>query len=317
LSDSKFNLSGDMLLVNTQADLSEQQILPIGTLHPFKNHPFKMYSEDKMNELVESVKQHGILMPILVRPRSEGGYEIISGHNRAEAASIAGMDDIPANVREMDDDQAILAMVDSNLRQRETLLPSEKAWAYRMKIEALDRQLGRPPEKGGQVGHLFDGVKTRDIISKDAEDSSRQIQRYIRLTHLIEPLQNMVDLDEIGFTPAVELSYLKENEQITVVSVLESEEVPLSLAQAKKMKELSREDKLNDSIIEVMLMEEKPSQTKVTLRGNVLKKYFPENTTPKEMEETIIKLLENWQKKTLKEKANVKKTTDNIIQLSR
>jgi len=316
LSDSKFNLSGDMLLVNTQADLSEQQILPIGTLHPFKNHPFKMYSEDKMNELVESVKQHGILMPILVRPRSEGGYEIISGHNRAEAASIAGMDDIPANVREMDDDQAILAMVDSNLRQRETLLPSERAWAYRMKTEALNRQGERTDLTLGQNVPKFQG-RTTELIGELAGDHYKQVQRYIRLTHLIEPLQNMVDLDEIGFTPAVELSYLKENEQITVVSVLESEEVPLSLAQAKKMKELSREDKLNDSIIEVMLMEEKPSQTKVTLRGNVLKKYFPENTTPKEMENTIIKLLENWQKKTLKEKTNVKKTTDNIIQLSR
>jgi ParB family chromosome partitioning protein len=314
LSDSKFSLSPDMLLVNTQADLSEQQILPIGTLHPFKNHPFKMYSEDKMNELVESVKQHGILMPILVRPRSEGGYEIISGHNRAEAASIAGMDDIPANVREMDDDQAILAMVDSNLRQRETLLHSEKAWAYRMKLEALNRQGERTDLTCAQVEHK---LKSVEIVARESDDSRPTIQRYIRLTHLIEPLQNMVDLDEIGFTPAVELSYLKENEQITVVSVLESEEVPLSLVQAKKMKELSREDKLNDSIIEVMLMEEKPSQTKVTLKGNVLKKYFPENTTPKEMEETIIKLLENWQKKTLKEKVNVKKTNENIIQLSR
>lgn len=315
MSDSKFNLSGDMLLVNTQADLSEQQILPIDTLHPFKNHPFKMYSEDKMNELVESVKQHGILMPILVRPRSEGGYEIISGHNRAEAASIAGMDDIPANVREMDDDQAILAMVDSNLRQRETLLPSEKAWAYRMKLEAVERQLGRPNNVGQVVPHF--GKRTTEIIGEEAGDHYKQVQRYIRLTHLIEPLQNMVDLDELGFTQAVELSYLKENEQITVVSVLESEEVPISLVQAKKMKELSREDKLDDNVIEVMLMEEKPSQTKVTLKGNVLKKYFPENTTPKEMEETIIKLLENWQKKTLREKADVKKTTDNIIQLSR
>lgn len=306
-----------MLLNNTQIDPSEQQILPVNLLYPFKDHPFKPYREDKMNDLVESVKQHGILMPILVRPRGEGGYEIISGHNRAEAASIAGMEEVPANVRDMDDDQAILAMVDSNLRQRETLLPSEKAWAYRMKLEAIKRQAGRPSFNSGQIDQNLLGTVSRDLLAQDSNDSSKQIQRYIRLTHLNEALLDLVDSEQVGFTPAVELSYLQEMEQITIACVVESEEVTVSLAQAKHMKELSRQDKLNEDVIEALLMEEKPSQTKVTLRGNILKKYFPENMTPKEMEDTIIKLLDGWQKKTLKAQQHTKETQNNIIELTR
>ncbi|WP_258106916.1 ParB/RepB/Spo0J family partition protein [Christensenella minuta] len=310
MSEPKFKLMpADLLLGDSPSNASGHQILSLDELHPFQNHPFKMYSEDKMHELAESVQQHGILMPILVRPRNEGGYEIISGHNRAEAASRVGMDGIPANIRELDDDQAILVMVDSNLRQRETLLPSEKAWAYRMKLDALTRQGKRTDLTSRQVVGKSD---TADIIGDDVGVSGRQIQRYIRLTHLIEPLQVMIDLDEIKLSPAVELSYLKENEQITVVSILESEEIKLSLAHAKQLKELSRKDRLDDETIETILMEEKPAQKKLIIKGNILSKYFPDDITPREMENTVIKLLENWQKRIKREQARAKKQSVDV-----
>lgn len=314
MSEQKFKLSADMLLGRTQVDTTEQQILPLDMLHPFQNHPFKRYDEGQMNSLVESIKKHGILMPVLVRPSDAGRYEIISGHNRVEAAAIAGMDDIPANVRVMDDDEATLAMVDSNLRQRETLLPSEKAWAYRMKLEALSRQGERTDLSSRQV---VGKSETADMIGNDAGMSGRQIQRYIRLTYLIEPLQNLVDSEEIRLSPAVELSYLKEDEQITIASILESEEPKLSLAQAKQMKELSRQDKLDSDAIEAMLLEEKPVQRKLVIKGNVLTKYFSEDITPREMEDTIVKLLESWKKRMAREQARAKKPPVDLSQRDR
>ena len=251
-----------------------------------------------MKETAESVKTYGILTPILVRPLENGHYQIVSGHRRTKACELAGVEEIPAIIREMDYDSAVIAMVDSNL-QREEILPSEKAAAYRMKLEALRRKAGRPSrENSAQVGQNFDGKTSRQMIVENSPDSSGQIQRYIRLTELKPELQQMVDDKKIGMTPAVEISFLKPEEQQMLIDTIESEQATPSLSQAKRMKEMSREGRLNDdTMLAVMSEQKKPEEDKIVIPCEAIAKYFPRSTTPHQMERMIYKLLSDWQKK--------------------
>ena len=279
--------------------------LPIDDLIPFKDHPFSLYGEDKMAEMVESVQEHGVITPILVRPIKDGdGYEIISGHNRVEACRRAGIETIPATIRDLDDDTAIILMVDSNLKQREKLLPIEKAKAYKMKLEALKRQGARLDLTSGQVGQKL-GTVTRDAIAEGAEDSSRQIHRYIRLTSLIPALQDAVNDGRLAFNPAVEVSYLEEADQEIVQEIMDRDQISPSLSQAQKLHRLAQIDKIDDSAIETVMTVEKPMYETITFRRNTVEKYFPAGTTGKEIEQTIIRLLEDYSKR-----REIKKTYD-------
>lgn len=269
-------------------------LLSIDNLHAFKGHPFKMYTEERMTEMVESVKEHGVIAPILVRPNKNGeGYEIISGHNRVEACRRAGIKDIPATIRDLDDDTAIILMVDSNLRQRDKLLPSEKAKAYQMKYDALKRQAGRPSKNSCQVGTNF---RADVAVAENADDSARQVQRYIRLNNLIPALIDYVDEGKLAFNPAVEVSYLDQADQEIVFEIMDRDQISPSLSQAQKLHKLAAAEKINDSAIEAVMLVEKPMYETITLRKNTMEKYFPPGTTGREMEETIIKLLENMAK---------------------
>ena len=274
------------------------EILKIQDLEPFPDHPFQVREDDAMKETAESVKTYGILTPILVRPLENGHYQIVSGHRRTKACELAGVEEIPAIIREMDYDSAVIAMVDSNL-QREEILPSEKAAAYRMKLEALRRKAGRPSrENSAQVGQNFDGKTSRQMIVENSPDSSGQIQRYIRLTELKPELQQMVDDKKIGMTPAVEISFLKPEEQQMLIDTIESEQATPSLSQAKRMKEMSREGRLNDdTMLAVMSEQKKPEEDKIVIPCEAIAKYFPRSTTPHQMERMIYKLLSDWQKK--------------------
>lgn len=285
-------------------DLAKQQAggeansLPLNLLHPFKHHPFKLYNEEKMQEMVESIRQNGVLMPILVRPLEEGGFEIVSGHNRVEAAKQAGLTDIPANIREMDDETAIIVMVDSNLRQREKLLPSEKAFAYKMKLDAIRRRSGeRTDLTSVQLGQRSDKQTSRDSISQNSEDSSTQIQRFIRLTNLVPPLIDMVDTNQLAFNPAVSISFLDVEQQFWLKELMERDECSPSLSQAERLKELSQKGTLDFSVMEVVMTEPKPQQNNLTLKGEKIQKYFPRDFTPQQMEEIILKLLETWNRR--------------------
>ncbi len=278
--------------------------IALSELCPFPNHPFAVRDDDSMKETVESVKEYGVLVPAIARPHEGGGYELISGHRRKHACELAGLDTMPVIVRDMDDDTAIIYMVDSNL-QRENILPSEKAQAYKMKMDAIRRKAGRPNKgeasvggNGGQVGHNLRGVKSRDIVAENSEDSARTIQRFIRLTELSPPLQKMVDERKIAMTPAVEISYLKPEEQALLVETIDSEQATPSLSQAQRMKKLSQSGKLNeDTMLTIMSEEKKPPREDITLSGEKLRKYFPRSYTPRQMEDTIFKLLEGWQRK--------------------
>ena len=268
--------------------------LPVDELVPFESHPFHMYTEEKMAEMVDSVKQYGVLSPILVRPHKSGsGYEIISGHNRVEACKRAGIDDIPVTIRNLDDDTAIILMVDSNLKQREKLLPSEKAKAFQMKMDAMRRQAGRPSKNASQVGT---NKRTDEIIAEEAGESRNQIQRYIRLNSLMPSLIDFVDTGRLAFNPAVELSYLDKADQEVVFQIMERDQVSPSLSQAQKLHKLSAAEKINDDVIEAVMLVEKPMYETITFRRSSMEKYFPRGTTGREMEQTIIKLLENMQK---------------------
>lgn len=269
--------------------------LPVSALHPFEAHPFHLYTDEKMQELTDSIREHGVLMPVLVRPLDAGGYEIVSGHNRVEAAKLAGLDKVPVTIREMDDDLATIAMVDSNLRQRDILLPSEKAWAYRMKMEAMRRQSGRPRNNCAQVGPNF-GKRTRDLIAEEMGESKNQISRYIRLTELIPPLLAMIDQGHLPFNPAVELSYLSPQNQTSLLAILERDEITPSLAQAQNLHKLSTLDKLDESAIEAILLTEPILKKKVTLKVDRIAPYFPRGTNPEEMEAVILMLLASWQR---------------------
>lgn len=270
--------------------------LPVEALRPFSGHPFHLYTDEKLRELTDSIREHGVLMPVLVRPVDAGGYEIISGHNRVEAAKLAGLDKVPVTVRELDDDTATILMVDSNLRQRETLLPSEKAWAYRMKLEAMSRQGKRRDLTSAQVERKLRGKETRELLGDEMGDSRAQVSRYIRLTELIPPFLEMVDVGRLAFNPAVELSYLSLENQTILYSIMERDEITPSLAQAQNLHKLSSLGKLDESAIEAILLTEPVLKKKVTLKVERIAPYFPRGTNPEEMEAVILRLLASWQR---------------------
>lgn len=277
------------------------QSLPLDRLMPFPNHPFKVLDDEKMQETVESIKERGVLVPILVRPTNDGNFEIVSGHRRHHASLLAGKTEIPAIVREMDDDTAILLMVDSNL-QREELLPSEKAFAYKMKLDAMKRQTGRRPrENDSQLGNHFDTRKSSDILAEQTGDSKNQIFRYIRLTNLVPDLLNRVDNKTIAFNAAVEVSYLAEPEQKMLCDAIEREECTPNLKQARRLKQFSQDGKLDENVIDAIMTEEKPIEDKLVLKGDVLAKYFPKTYTPSQKQKVIVKLLEDWHKRQLRQ----------------
>jgi ParB family chromosome partitioning protein len=284
----------------SRADENREKIveLPLMELFPFKDHPFKVVDDEAMFDTVESVKKYGVLVPAIARPREEGGYEIVAGHRRHRASELAGRETLPVIVRNLDDDEAVIIMVDSNL-QRENILPSERAFAFKLKLEAIKRQGARTDLTCTQVGHkLNDGKKSVEIVAEQAGSSRNQIQRYIRLTELIPELLSMVDEKKIAFNPAVELSYLKKEEQTDLIEAMEMEQSTPSLSQAQRLKKFSAEGKLTLEAMSAIMSEEKKGEIdKVTLTGDKLKKYFPKSYTPKQMEETIIKLLEGWHKK--------------------
>lgn len=274
------------------------QEIPLSELHPFKNHPFRVVDDEAMQRTVESVAQFGVLAPALARPRPEGGYELVAGHRRMRASELAGLETMPVIVRQMDDDTATIAMVDSNL-QRETLLPSERAFAYKMKMEAMARRAGRPSkENSGQVGRDFQGKESREIIAEQTGESARQVQRFINLTNLIPELLDMVDRKEIAFNPAVELSFLKKEEQQGFLEAMDYGQSTPSLSQAQRIKKLSQAGMCTQEAMNTIMNEEKKSELDtITLKNDVLRKYFPRSYTPKQMQDTIIRLLEQWQKK--------------------
>ena len=281
-----------------QEEQREQvQQIPIGELFPFKNHPFKVLDDESMQRTVESVEQYGVLSPLIARPRPEGGYEIISGHRRQHAAQLAGLDALPVIVRQMDDDAAVLLMVDSNL-QRETILPSERAFAYKMKLEAMKHQAGRPTQDNySQVGNNF-GTLSSEEMAEELGTSKNQIFRYIRLTNLVPELLDMVDEKKIAFNPAVELSYLDESQQRDFLEAMNDTQNAPSLSQAQRLKKLAQEGHFSyDVAFAVMGEEKKDELDKVVIKNDTLRKYFPRSYTPKQMEDTIIKLLDQWQRK--------------------
>ena len=280
---------------NRQEEQREQvQQIPIGELFPFKNHPFKVLDDESMQRTVESVEQYGVLSPLIARPRPEGGYEIISGHRRQHAAQLAGLDTLPVIVRNMDDDAAVLLMVDSNL-QRENILPSERAFAYKMKLEALKNQGARSDLTSAQLGRK---LETADIVGQESGDSRNQVRRFIRLTNLVPELLDMVDEKKIAFNPAVELSYLDTNQQRDFLEAMNDTQNAPSLSQAQRLKKLAQEGHFSyDVAFAVMGEEKKDELDKVVIKNDTLRKYFPRSYTPKQMEDTIIKLLEQWQRK--------------------
>lgn len=281
----------------SQDNLEKIQNLPLAELHPFQNHPFKVVDDEAMQRTVESVARYGVLAPAIARPRPEGGYEIISGHRRLHAAALAGLKTIPVIVRNMDDDAAVIAMVDANL-QRETILPSERAFAYKMKLEAMKHQGQRTDLTSGQLGQKLTGAVSRDILAEQAGDSSRNVQRFIRLTELIPELLDMVDQKQLSFNPAVELSYLSQPEQHELLDAMDYAQSTPSLSQAQRLKKLSQEGTLNRDTMRTIMSEiKKPELGNVTLKDATLRKYFPRSYTPRQMQETIIKLLEQWQKR--------------------
>ena len=293
------SLKGADDILSTEESRQEQQReqvqqIPIGELFPFKNHPFKVLDDESMQRTVESVEQYGVLSPLIARPRPEGGYEIISGHRRQHAAQLAGLETLPVIVRQMDDDAAVLLMVDSNL-QRENILPSERAFAYKMKLEALKNQGARSDLTSSQVGMKLQAL---DIVGQEAGDSRNQVHRFIRLTSLIPELLDMVDEKKIAFNPAVELSYLDESQQRDFLEAMNDNQNAPSLSQAQRLKRLAQEGHFSyDVAFAVMGEEKKDELDKVVIKNDTLRKYFPRSYTPKQMEDTIIKLLEQWQRK--------------------
>ena len=270
--------------------------MPLSDLHPFEGHPFKVLDDELMEQTVESIRQIGVVSPLIVRPDPEGGFEILSGHRRLHAAQLAGLETVPVIVKEMDDDAAIIFMVDSNL-QRENILPSERAFSYKMKLEAMKHQGERGDLTSGQVGQKSVGTVSRDIVAEQAGDSSRNVQRYIRLTNLIPEILDMVDEKKIAFNPAVELSYLKTSEQKEFLEAMDYAQASPSLSQAQRLKKLSQEGGCTlDAMCEVMNEIKKDELDHVTIKNEVLRKYFPKSYTPKQMQDTIIRLLEKWQR---------------------
>ena len=294
------SLKGADDIFSTEESRQEQQReqvqqIPIGELFPFKNHPFKVLDDESMQRTVESVEQYGVLSPLIARPRPEGGYEIISGHRRQHAAQLAGLDALPVIVRQMDDDAAVLLMVDSNL-QRENILPSERAFAYKMKLEAIKNQGARSDLTSGQI--VQKSKLSIERVAEDAGEGYKTVQRFIRLTNLIPELLDMVDEKKIAFNPAVELSYLDESQQRDFLEAMNDTQNAPSLSQAQRLKKLAQEGHFSyDVAFAVMGEEKKDELDKVIIKNDTLRKYFPRSYTPKQMEDTIIKLLEQWQRK--------------------
>ena len=299
-SAQKMQLASLDDLFSTQASRDDAQRekvqeIPLEELHPFAHHPFKVLDDDRMKDTADSIREYGVLVPAIARPRPDGGYELIAGHRRKRGCELAGLKTMPVIVRELDDDAATIIMVDSNI-QRENILPSERAFAYQMKLEALKHQGLRSDLTSVQVGQK---LNARAVIAKEAGESAVQVQRFIRLTNLIPALLDMVDSKKIAFNPAVELSYLTAEEQGKLVDTMESEQATPSLSQAQRLKKFSQEGKLTEeSMLAIMSEEKKPEIGRVTLGTDTLRKYFPTNWTPKQMEDQILKLLNNWYQRT-------------------
>ena len=273
------------------------QEIPLSELQPFKDHPFRVVDDERMMETVESIREYGILVPAIARPIEGGGYEIVAGHRRKRAAELAGLETMPIIVSNLDDDEATIIMVDSNL-QRENILPSERAMAYKMKLEAIKHQGERRDLTCGQLGHKLEGKRSIDIVAEESSDSRKQVQRYIRLTELTPELQIMVDDKRLAFNPAVELSYLKPEEQEQLAATMEMTQTSPSLSQAQRMKKFSQEGRMSgDAMLAIMSEEKKPLTGSVTLRHDTLKKYFPKTYTEKQRTTVILKLLDSWLKK--------------------
>ena len=280
-----------------QADAEREKVrmIPLDELHPFAHHPFKVKDDEAMQDTVESVKAYGVLVPAIARPREEGGYELVAGHRRHRASLLAGLAEMPVIVRELDDDEATIIMVDSNL-QRETLLSSERAFAYRMKLEAMKHQGERRDLTSSQVGTKLN--RADKLLAEQVGSSRNQIQRFIRLTYLVPPFLDMVDEHKVAFNPAVELSYLTSGEQVALLDAMDSEQATPSLSQAQRLKKFSQEGSLSEDIMRAILSEEKkPEVGKITLSSDKLRRYFPKSFTPQQMEQTIFRLLEQWQRR--------------------
>lgn len=280
-----------------RADAQRERVqeIPLDQLKPFRNHPFKVRDDQRMLDTVDSIREYGVLVPAIARPDPEGGYELISGHRRKRGCEMAGLQTMPVIIRDLDDDAAVLVMVDSNI-QREELLPSERAFAYKMKLDAIERVKGRP-KKVGQVVPDFQGKRSTEVVAEGTGESYKQVQRFIRLTELISELLDMVDERKLAFNPAVEVSYLKRDEQRMLLEAMDAEQTTPSLSQAQRLKKFSQEGRLTEEAMSAIMSEEKKSDMdKVTLRSDTLHKYFPKSYTPKQMEQTIIKLLDVWQK---------------------
>ena len=295
--------SYDSIFQNDEQRNSEEiKPVPISELKPFEQQPFKVLLDESMDELVDSIKQSGVLTPVIARPHKDGGYEILSGHRRVKACELAGMTEIPVVVKNLDDDTATILLVDSNL-QREHILPSEKAFAYQMKLEAMNRKAGRPSnENRSQIGNNSENKRSAEIFSEEVGESKNQIFRYIRLTNLIDPILQMVDDNQIAMNAAVELSYLGSKEQAAVMQSIEKEDTSPSIAQAKKIRKFHQDGKLNEAVIDSIMMEQKPETIKITLGEDKLKKYFPKSYTKAKMEEIILKLLDKWHRQRENEK---------------
>lgn len=276
-----------------QRNTEEIKPVPISELKPFTEQPFKVKLDEDMDALVESIKQCGVLTPVIARPHKDGGYEILSGHRRVKACELAGITDIPVVVKNLDDDTATILLVDSNL-QREHILPSEKAFAYQMKLEAMKRKAGRPSKENPR--QIVGDLESADILGQDTGESGRQIQRYIRLTNLIDPILDMVDNNQIAMNAAVEISYLGSKEQAAVMQSIEKEETSPSIAQARKMRKFHQDGNLSNAVIDSIMMEQKPETVKITLGEEKLKKYFPKSYSKAKMEEIILKLLDKWRR---------------------
>ena len=283
--------------IREDAQREKVQNIPLGELRPFRNHPFKVKDDAAMQDTVESVREYGVLVPAIARPDPDGGYELIAGHRRHHASELAGKETMPVIVRDLDDDAATIIMVDSNL-QREELLPSERAFAYKMKLEAMKHQGERLDLTSAQVGRKLENRESREILAEQVGQSRNQISRFIRLTELIPTLLDMVDERKIAFNPAVELSYLKKEEQTLLLEAMDSEQATPSLSQAQRLKKFSQQKMLSLDVMRAVMSEKKKTDLdRVTLKNETLRRYFPKSYTPKQMEDTIIKLLEGWYKK--------------------
>jgi len=293
--DDLFTTEENRQEIQAEAKLEKVQMIPLAELHPFRNHPFKVKDDEAMANTVDSVRQYGVLVPAIARPLESGGYELVSGHRRHRASELAGLTEMPVIVRDLDDDTATIIMVDSNL-QRETLLPSERAFAYKMKLEAMKRQAGRPSKEN--VSQVGTQKRSDQLMAEQIGESRNQVQRFIRLTALIPDLLNLVDEKKVAFNPAVELSYLKTEEQVLLLDAMESEQTTPSLSQAQRLKKFSQEGELSVDVMRVIMSEEKkPEMDKLIFTSAKLRQYFPKSYTPQQMENTILRLLEQWQRK--------------------